>query len=512
MEVFCNNPFLSDCQIIIESAQFPAHKIVLAAYSEYFNNLFKANNENTLTLPELIHPKFSSKEPKDIFPHVLKYLYNNQNQDSIAEFLDSSMIFMFLSLSQSLLIKNLKELSEKYIIYDILSPTSAIDVLNEGLHFNNNLLVNESIKIIVKHFEDISQSDDLKNKLNLLPYNIIKDILSSSDLKISQETIAYNFLCAYLTSKETQGEDQKITEEQKLDLLKIIRWSHLSHSELLKAASNPLISSSKDLILEGLSAQLSQHEEGNFTYRIPIEPRESYSKMKTVDKGERKKVISPRYNTQNLIKSPGKTISQIFSNTNFDDQMPKTEFVYEHDYDKNGILYYLATRGYEYKYQNPHDIGEVRAFASGIGYGKIEEFVGRSSNSLRTKNEEGAFLGVDLGPGRKFLISAYSIRNSINLSHISMNWQLEGSEDRKQWRVLDRRIHYQGNSEYDMKFDTERNLLMKRGTISTWAVSDTKHAFRFFRISLVGFNASGTYSLALSCIELYGTVVAGRWP
>ena len=52
----------------------------------------------------------------------------------------------------------------------------------------------------------------------------------------------------------------------------------MSHSELLKAANNPLIIIAKDLVLEGLSALLAIHEETQYNYRIQTEPRSFYNK------------------------------------------------------------------------------------------------------------------------------------------------------------------------------------------------------------------------------------------
>jgi len=53
------------------------------------------------------------------------------------------------------------------------------------------------------------------------------------------------------------------------------------------------------------------------------------------------------------------------------------EFVYSYDFDDNGALYWLGTYGKTRIWQNPHAIGQVRAFASSLGQGEAENFVGR---------------------------------------------------------------------------------------------------------------------------------------
>jgi len=57
-------------------------------------------------------------------------------------------------------------------------------------------------------------------------------------------------------------------------------------------------------------------------------------------------------------------------------QMP-LEFVYEYDLDENGALFYLGSNGRTRQWQNPHAIGKVQAFASSVGSGRVEDFVGR---------------------------------------------------------------------------------------------------------------------------------------
>lgn len=54
---------------------------------------------------------------------------------------------------------------------------------------------------------------------------------------------------------------KRLTEEEKLALLKTIRYSQLSHPTLKKVSANPLFSLAKDYVLQGLSARLKAFEE-----------------------------------------------------------------------------------------------------------------------------------------------------------------------------------------------------------------------------------------------------------
>lgn len=196
---------------------------------------------------------------------------------------------------------------------------------------------------------------------------------------------------------------------------------------------------------------------------------------------------------------------------------------YNFDFDENGLFYFLATEGLKKLWQNPHLVGQVQAFASSIGFGSIHELVGRKCVNLRTLNEPYSFFGVDLGEGRKFLPSCYTLMNRNASTYVMMNWHFEGSNDKLNWTILDRRVYMPDQLE-TAGFETEQvdqdvidSLLQKQGT-NTWGIDQNVYndiddeGFRYFRIIQISPNSSGTDNLALSCFEIYGKVVAGRFP
>ena len=503
LQGFYNSTFLSDCKVKVEDTVYNAHKIVLASYSRYLFSFFQKNSNSEILLPDFVQPKISAISAKEVFPEVLRYIYSGQNPDSIVETMNASAAFMFLSLATALEIQPLVETSEKYITMDILTPDTALDILTESFLLKNSHLTKNSVNEIIKHFEHLAKDQIHEQKLLNLPYETILEILSSSDLAAPTEATVFSFICKYIS--QLPAEDPR-----RHDLLSKVRWAFLSHTELMQAAANPLLASFKDLILEGLSAQLSQLEQNEYKYSIDTEPRVSYA-MSTSYASPKAFPRETFARSQPLMQKSSKSLKQIFSQPTV--ESVELEFSYCYDFDENGVLYYLGSSAKARRWQNPHILGEVRAFGSNVGYGKIEDFVGRNCNSLRTVNEEGSFLGVDLGPGRLLDPSAYTIRNSSNVSYATMNWQFEGSLDRIRWVVLDKRIHYVRNSEYDSQMEIERSVLMKRGASSTWAVASiNENAFRYFRIAGTQKNLSGTMCLAISCIEIYGRAISGRWP
>lgn len=100
-----------------------------------------------------------------------------------------------------------------------------------------------------------------------------------------------------------------------------------------------------------------------------------------------------------------------------------------------------------------------------------------------------------------------------------MNWHLEGSNDKVNWIILDRRIYLTNpNVISDNDLEEEQKLLKQKGAASTWGVDTDIYrevgfdGYRYFRIIQVGKNSSGSDNLALSGFELYGKVTQGRWP
>jgi hypothetical protein len=104
-----------------------------------------------------------------------------------------------------------------------------------------------------------------------------------------------------------------------------------------------------------------------------------------------------------------------------------------------------------------------------------------------------------------------------------MNWHFEGSNDKLNWTILDRRVYMpdqleSGGAPHEY-IDEEllEALCQKQGT-NTWGIDQRVYqdveedGFRFFRIIQISPNSSGSDNLALSCIEVYGKVVSGRFP
>lgn len=91
---------------------------------------------------------------------------------------------------------------------------------------------------------------------------------------------------------------------------------------------------------------------------------------------------------------------------------------------------------------------------------------------------------MDLGEGRGLLPTCYTIRNRNSTTHVLMNWHLEGSNDKVNWVILDRRI-YLNSTDND---EDEQKHLKQKGVASTWGIDTDIYreigfeGFRYYRI------------------------------
>ncbi len=195
---------------------------------------------------------------------------------------------------------------------------------------------------------------------------------------------------------------------------------------------------------------------------------------------------------------------------------PTCDFFYECDFDENGVFYYLGTLGKTCIYKNPHDIGQIKVFASSLGRGRLADFIGREVVNLRTLNEPYSFFGVDLGEDRTLIPTSYSIWNRNSSSHVLLGWQLEASNDRVNFNIIDTRIFASNDPKANNEMENVRNKLKLPGCTSTWGIDpqvgqSCPNGFRFFILKQIIKNSSGAYNMALSAFELYGRGLGKRW-
>ena len=251
----------------------------------------------------------------------------------------------------------------------------------------------------------------------------------------------------------------------------------------------------------------------NINYQKEKEKINRYQKMLKSESPNRNK------NSQeiNLSKSISSEEENKSKNININKRKYNTKFKYKSDFDHNGALYYLGTQGLTKKYENPHKLKLIKAFGSSLLSGNFYDFVGRKFTNLSTENEENSFFGIDLGPERYLKPTSYSIKNRDSDTNVLLCWNFQGSNDKINFEILDKRIFM---SEKDEKLNDQtrkcRHMLKKPRTTSTWGISKSirekyPNGFRYFLLKQIGKNSSKNYNLAISGFELYGEALGSGW-
>lgn len=177
-------------------------------------------------------------------------------------------------------------------------------------------------------------------------------------------------------------------------------------------------------------------------------------------------------------------------------------FKHQHDFDENGIIYFIGSNGKSTDWVNPGQYGLVTITSSEgrqLPYGRLEDILSRDSISVNchTKDNKKAWFSIDLG--MYVIPTAYTLRHARGYGRSALrNWLFQMSKDGVSWTTL--------------VTHSDDKSLVEPGSTCTWPVdcpSDEVQGYRHVRIQQNGRNASGqTHYLSLSGFEIYGKVIS----
>ncbi|XP_055645002.1 E3 ubiquitin-protein ligase Ufd4 isoform X2 [Toxorhynchites rutilus septentrionalis] len=178
------------------------------------------------------------------------------------------------------------------------------------------------------------------------------------------------------------------------------------------------------------------------------------------------------------------------------------QFKHQHDFDENGIIYFIGTNGKSTEWVNPAQYGLVTVTSSEgkqLPYGKLEDILSRDSVSVNchTKDNKKSWFAVDLG--MYIIPTAYTLRHARGYGRSALrNWMFQMSKDGINWVT--------------MLTHTDDKSLAEPGSTCTWPIEgpiEEQQGYRHIRIHQNGRNASGqTHYLSLSGFEIYGKVTS----
>eukprot|EP00667_Euglena_gracilis_P014232 EG_transcript_14735 len=195
------------------------------------------------------------------------------------------------------------------------------------------------------------------------------------------------------------------------------------------------------------------------------------------------------------VEGSGSTRQQPAQSTQSKRPRKEMEFIFQHQFDFMGIIYYLGTVAGKGSYQNPIPSGHVTVTASSIKRGTRDglEVCDAMFNQqiFYTDDIPGSWIEVDLHK-YSVCLTHYSFAHRVAMpKYFARSWSLQGSMDGKAWTTL--REHQNDKTMHPQQF------------YGHWDVDAKGRYFRKFRILLRSQgNSCFTNALVVSCLELYG--------
>jgi len=164
-----------------------------------------------------------------------------------------------------------------------------------------------------------------------------------------------------------------------------------------------------------------------------------------------------------------------------------------------GVLQWIGTNSATSLWTNPYKSRLVdvkasfpdsyRSLNDDEGYCEFvkKDVTGKSVGGPNTAN---SWISIDL-KNYEVIPTGYRICNTRTGNCHPRNWNLEASNDEKNWKVLVQHL--------DDNTLTDTNFILRRD----FKVDDP---YRYFRINQVGFSNTSFHHLSCCCFEIYGTV------
>eukprot|EP01087_Luapelamoeba_hula_P020663 TRINITY_DN708_c0_g2_i2.p1 TRINITY_DN708_c0_g2~~TRINITY_DN708_c0_g2_i2.p1 ORF type:complete len:540 (-),score=79.69 TRINITY_DN708_c0_g2_i2:40-1596(-) len=203
------------------TAQFPAHKIVLSAWSDKLAGL--VNNDSTQVSLEV------SGVDKDTFGAILKYMYTGS-----VSFLNGTNILPTIILTQELGIAALKEVAGD-LLGEHVSESNLFYLIDVVNRFDIARLTAACGTFLAEHFSEMWE--DVPERLLALSVNTWVAMLKSDYLLVRSEEELFECVVRYVNNLAGLTATSKlntIAEEAYVKLLPQLRWTYINPRYLIK--------------------------------------------------------------------------------------------------------------------------------------------------------------------------------------------------------------------------------------------------------------------------------------
>lgn len=215
---------LCDIVLVIRDREFPAHKSVLAASSEYFMALFAT------TMMEKNCSSIQLDLCPGIIQDVLHYMYTG------VVILNESNVKDLIVAADYLLVSDLKQRSVKYLC-SIISKINCVSIYKFAVYCNCSQLKQDATKVIRNHFALVSRTDEFLN----VDFELLKQLVSDEEIIVTAEEEVYEAVLRWVKHKE---ETRKCHFE---NLFRSVNLFSMSKEYILdKIRTEPLVNFNKE--------------------------------------------------------------------------------------------------------------------------------------------------------------------------------------------------------------------------------------------------------------------------
>lgn len=199
---------LCDVTLKVEQTLFPAHRLVLAAVSDYFAAMFTG---------EMVERNMNVIELKGFNASVMEILLNSIYGESVTVTIDNVQDILPAA---SLLQLNGTDIQRQcaFFLANNLEPANCLGIYCFADLHNCSQLKQAALSFIWTHFAAVVHSEEFLT----LKANEVEDLIQSDEIEVANEEIIYNCVLAWIKH------DQTFRQQYLLTLLQHVRLPFLS--------------------------------------------------------------------------------------------------------------------------------------------------------------------------------------------------------------------------------------------------------------------------------------------
>uniref|UniRef100_A0A8C5WID4 Kelch like family member 11 n=1 Tax=Leptobrachium leishanense TaxID=445787 RepID=A0A8C5WID4_9ANUR len=222
--------------------EFPAHRSVLAAATDYFAPLLSGHFEESRS--GRVEMKWSSEPGPDLetVEAVIQYMYIGQIRVCTGNVHD------VLELSDRFLLLRLKEFCGEFLKKK-LNLSNCVAIHSLAHMYTLNQLALKSAEMIRRNFFKVIEDDEFYT----LPFHLVRDWLSDSDITVDSEEVLFEAILKWV--QKTPDEREKYFEE----LFKLLRLSQMKPTYLTRQVKPERLVASSEECLKLVSEAVEGH-------------------------------------------------------------------------------------------------------------------------------------------------------------------------------------------------------------------------------------------------------------